>query len=105
MAKNTGRPKKILSANEVKQHAPTGPRIFWPFGGRVGGVGIFLLFQTCSHEVLNGFLICSQSSQRVPQHVSWKEEITNIYILGMYKVLFYFICVMGQSKMPITKEE
>ncbi len=59
--------KKILVANEVRQHAPPhGALAFFLLGE--GGVVGFLLFPMCSHEVLillhqvlTGFPMCSPS--------------------------------------------
>jgi hypothetical protein len=40
--------KKILAANEVRQHASKGPT---SFSWESGGVGLFLLFSMCSYEI------------------------------------------------------
>jgi hypothetical protein len=72
----------------------------------------------CSHQVFNGFLTCSTSSQCIPQHLSHiveaqssnlvtyiispKEEIIT-FLFWNYPKLDFFL-VMGQLKMSISHD-
>jgi hypothetical protein len=106
MAKNTHVGKKILSANEVRQHAPRGwPWVFF-FWGRVGMLAFFCW------------------SQGVPMKSQWAPNSSSLYpislaisfslliyitspkmrlkLLGLIKA-FLFFGGDGQTNMPITK--
>jgi hypothetical protein len=107
--------KKILAANEVMQHAR---HVCFPF---VGMVVMFNFY--CSQFVLTVF---PSSSQWVPQHVpnssslyltsfalkfslvvyisSPQAEIPTYLFWDCSKALINLFFVMGQSKMPITKD-
>ncbi len=55
----------LLTTNEVRQHAPKGPKISFGWGRREGGkVGVLDLF--CSHFVINKFPMSSQYVPQVP---------------------------------------
>jgi hypothetical protein len=77
MANYTGRPKNFFPPMRWGSMPPGGPRFFLSCGGEGGVVGLFLVVNAfpwsskCVYSVriLNGFPICSPSSQWVPQHV------------------------------------
>jgi hypothetical protein len=80
VAKNTGRQKKILAANEVRQHAPPGSQV------------IFVVPMEFPME----FPTCSPSLQCVPQHVP---NTTSMYSIS------FALCSTLVTYISSSKEE
>jgi hypothetical protein len=115
MAKNLGRQKKLLAANEVRYMHP------WDqvLEGKVWVFDFFCFqrvpmeFSLCSHQVPCEFpkfpiaphfihILCHKFYS-CNLHKQPKGGDCNISILELFKVGFIFL--MGQSKMPITERK
>jgi len=118
MSKEHGQVKKILAANDVRQHAHSrGPGFLFLLGEEGGDVGIFLgvpnVLPSCSQCVLqhnlNSFSLYPISfalSSTLVTYISGQRRGDNkIIFWDPAKLCFFNFFVMGQSKVAITKAE